>query len=440
MLLTSYPFLFFFLPLSVFLYFAFFDSSSRNKIIFLGIISAYFYYLDNGILLIILIFLTILTKLQIEKPIFNNYLYVFLTLLPLMIFKYSYQIYLLFNLEIPKFIESNFPIGLSFFTFQAIAYYFDKKRLDAIESTFDIFTFLAFFPQLLAGPIVDISTFRSGIKKKVTQIQIVDGVHRLSIGLLKKFFLADTLSEITTIYINISNIESLSFLSVFILIFSYTFQIYFDFSGYCDIAIGLGLLFGFKLPENFNQPYIAKSFKEFWQRWHITLSNFFKDYVYIKLGGNRNSTIKTYRNLWITFFCTAIWHGSSLTFLFWGFLHGTFMTIERLMRFNKFFSNRFVTFVLISLSWVPFFAKSLEDVQLIYSGLFNFKFSQDYLLPLIVQNLDFRFIIAAVFCLISLKKVRINFNPNILTSYSLLLISIIIVISSSVDPFIYYKF
>ena len=127
-------------------------------------------------------------------------------------------------------------------------------------------------------------------------------MHRLSIGLLKKFFLADTLSEITSIYINISNIESLSFLSVFILIFSYTFQIYFDFSGYCDIAIGIGLLFGFKLPENFNQPYIAKSFKEFWQRWHITLSNFFKEYVYIKLGGNRNSTINTYRNLWITFF------------------------------------------------------------------------------------------------------------------------------------------
>ena len=440
MLLTSYPFLFFFLPLCVFLYFAFFDSSSRNKIIFLGLISAYFYYLDNGILLIILIFLTILTKLQIEKSIFNNYLYVFLTLLPLMIFKYSYQIYTLLNLEIPKFIESNFPIGLSFFTFQAIAYYFDKKRLDANESTFDIFTFLAFFPQLLAGPIVDISTFRSGIKNKVTQIQIVNGVHRLSIGLLKKFFLADTLSEITSIYINISNIESLSFLSVFILIFSYTFQIYFDFSGYCDIAIGIGLLFGFKLPENFNQPYIAKSFKEFWQRWHITLSNFFKEYVYIKLGGNRNSTINTYRNLWITFFCTAIWHGSSLTFLFWGFLHGTFMTIERLISFNKFFSNRLVTFVLISLSWVPFFAKSLEDVQLIYSGLFNFKFSQDYLLPLIVQNLDFRFIIVAVFCLISLKKVHINFNPNTLTSYSLLLFSIIIVISSSVDPFIYYKF
>ena len=115
------------------------------------------------------------------------------------------------------------------------------------------------------------------------------------------------------------------------------------------------------------------------------------------------------------------------------------MTIERLISFNKFFSNRLVTFVLISLSWVPFFAKSLEDVQLIYSGLFNFKFSQDYLLPLIVQNLDFRFIIVAVFCLISLKKVHINFNPNTLT-YSLLLFSIIIVISSSVDPFIYYKF
>ena len=219
MLLTSYSFLFFFLPISLIGYFLFFEKSLKSKIIYLGIISAYFYFLDNGLLLLILIFLAFLTKIQIEKKIFNNFFYVLLSLTPLIIFKYSYILFSLLSFEMPLFIKNNFPIGLSFFTFQAIAYYFDKNRLQKNESSFEIFTFLAFFPQLLAGPIVDISTFRNGIKNIATKEDIQNGITRLSIGLLKKFLLADTLAEVTSIYINSSNIENISFFSSFLLIF-----------------------------------------------------------------------------------------------------------------------------------------------------------------------------------------------------------------------------
>lgn len=440
MLLTSYPFLFFFFPISLLVFFLIFEKKKKEKILFLGFISAYFYYLDNGYLISILLFLAIFTKIQIQKQYFSNIFYIFVTLLPLIIFKYSYIFYTFLNLEIPHYIQNNFPIGLSFFTFQTIAYYFDPNRYKNSESTFEIFTFLAFFPQLLAGPIVDIATFRTGLKHTASKKEIYQGVERLSVGLLKKFFIADTLSEITSIYVNSNEIYNFSFLSSFILIFSYTFQIYFDFSGYCDIAIGLGLFFGFKLPENFDSPYLSKSFKEFWQRWHITLSIFFKNHVYIPLGGNRVSTFITYRNLWVTFFCTAFWHGSSLTFLFWGFLHGLFLTVEKLMNFNKFISNRFITFLLLSLSWVPFFAINLRDVFNIYSGILNFDIQSDYFLPLIFQNIDLRFIVASVFCILTLKARKIKLNQSPLRSYSLFLLALIVVLSSSVDPFIYFRF
>ena len=320
MLLTSSSFLFFFLPFSLLINYL--NLNKKRKIILLGSFSAYFYFLDNGYLILILIFLALVINFQTKKNYFNNVFFIILLLLPLFIFKYSFLIYNLLNIEIPNFISANFPIGLSFFTFQAIAYYFDVKRKENVEDSFEIFTFLTFFPQLLAGPIVDISTYRKGIRNNYFDINnFNNGINRLSLGLIKKFLIADTLAQITSIYLD-SNYEiSFSFLSSFLLIFCYTFQIYFDFSAYCDIAIGIGLLFGFRLPENFNRPYLAFSFQDFWRRWHITLSNFFKNFVYIPLGGNRTSKLKNYINLWITFFLTALWHGATLNFILWGLIH-----------------------------------------------------------------------------------------------------------------------
>ena len=280
MLLTSNSFLFLFLPFSLLI--NLFSVSKTTKTFYLGVLSAYFYYIDNGYLLIILLFLATLLKFQIDKNIFNTPLFIALLLTPLIIFKYSFIFFNFISFDTPAYIVQNFPIGLSFFTFQSIAYYFDKRRVENSESGFEIFTFLTFFPQLLAGPIVDISTFRNGLNAKVVNIESLQtGLYRISLGLIKKFLIADTLSQITSIYINSNYDFTFSFASSVILVLSYTFQIYFDFSAYCDIAIGIGMLFGFNLPENFNKPYLSKSFREFWRRWHMTLSNFFKVYVYL---------------------------------------------------------------------------------------------------------------------------------------------------------------
>jgi len=418
--------------------------TKKRKVILLGALSAYFYILDNGYLILILVFLTFIVNIQIKKNYFNNVFFIILLLFPLFIFKYSFLIYNFLNIEIPIFILANFPIGLSFFTFQAIAYYFDVKRKENVEDSFEIFTFLTFFPQLLAGPIVDISTYRKGIRSNYFDIKnFNNGINRLSLGLIKKFLIADTLAQITSIYLD-SNFEiSFSFLSSFLLIFCYTFQIYFDFSAYCDIAIGIGLLFGFRLPENFNRPYLAFSFQDFWRRWHITLSNFFKNFVYIPLGGNRTSKLKNYINLWITFFLTALWHGATLNFILWGLIHGLFLTFEKILGYKKFFSNRLITFILVALSWVPFFSKSVTDTVEIISSLVVFETVNDNFLPVLVQYLNLKFFVVCIICIISLIKFRNPFNQfknNFLTNLSLLIISIFVVLTSSVDPFIYFKF
>ena len=442
MLLTSTSFLFLFLPLSLLINYL--NLNKKIKVILLGSFSAYFYFLDNGYLILILVFLSLIMNFQIKKNYLNNVFFILLLLFPLLIFKYSFLIFNFLNIEIPMFISNNFPIGLSFFTFQAIAYYFDVKRKENVEDSFEIFTFLTFFPQLLAGPIVDISTYRKGIRNHYFDIHNFNqGIYRLSIGLIKKFLIADTLAQITSIYLN-SNFEiSFSFFSSFLLIFCYSFQIYFDFSAYCDIAIGIGLFFGFRLPENFNRPYLAFSFQDFWRRWHITLSNFFKNFVYIPLGGNRTSKLKNYLNLWITFFLTALWHGATLNFILWGLVHGLFLTIEKILGYKKFFSNRLITFILVSLSWVPFFSKSFDDTVEIISSLTVFGTVNDNFLPVLVQYLNLKFYAVFIVCIISLIKFKNLFykhKNNILTNLFLLVVSIFVVLTSSVDPFIYFKF
>ena len=441
MLLTSNSFLFLFLPFSLLI--SLFSVNKKIKTLYLGILSAYFYYIDNGYLLIILLFLATLLKLQIDKNIFNTPIFIVLLLTPLIIFKYSFIFFNFISFDTPTYIIQNFPIGLSFFTFQSIAYYFDKRRLENCESGFEIFTFLTFFPQLLAGPIVDISTFRNGLNARVVNIESLQtGLYRISLGLIKKFLIADTLSQITSIYINSNYDFTFSFTSSVILVLSYTFQIYFDFSAYCDIAIGIGMLFGFNLPENFNRPYLSNSFREFWRRWHMTLSNFFKVYVYIPLGGNRVSKYKNFRNLWITFFLTALWHGATINFLLWGFLHGLFLTIEKLLNYKKLFSNRFLTFILISVSWIPFFSKSSQDTIDIISSIFTFQLVNDDFLPIAVQYFNLKFLIVTLICIASLFNIKVSKKlfKNRFVTMTMFIFSLVLVIVSSVDPFIYFRF
>jgi len=224
------------------------------------------------------------------------------------------------------------PIGISFFTFQAMSYSIDVYRgvTPPQRNPGKVLLYISFFPQLIAGPIVLYSDIEKQIKKRTESVEkTVSGLKRFVVGLGKKVLIANTLGAVADKVFALPGIEMnapIAWLGAI----TYSLQIYFDFSGYSDMAIGLARLFGFELKENFNYPYISGSIKEFWRRWHISLSTWFKEYLYIPLGGNRKGTIRTAVNLLIVFFCTGIWHGAQWTFVIWGFYHGIFIMLERI--------------------------------------------------------------------------------------------------------------
>mgnify|MGYP003948915387 CR=1 FL=1 len=228
--------------------------------------------------------------------------------------------------------EVHLPIGISFFTFQGISYIMDvyRKKAKAEYNPINIGLYISLFPQLIAGPIVRYNTVMGQIKSRVinwsSQIQ---GAQRFIIGLSKKVIIANTMAVVADSIMN-SPFETLDWSAAWLGIIAYSLQIYFDFSGYSDMAIGLGKMLGFTFEENFNYPYISQSIKEFWKRWHISLSTWFRDYLYIPLGGNRKGPERMYLNLIIVFLLTGFWHGASWSFILWGLIHGAFIVLEKL--------------------------------------------------------------------------------------------------------------
>jgi len=224
------------------------------------------------------------------------------------------------------------PLGISFYTFQAMSYLIDVYRNKVIASHrfIDFACYLHMFPQLVAGPIVRYAQIVEELKVRALNIgRFIDGSSRFTIGLAKKILIADTLGKVADAAFIIPHGELTAY-GAWAGIICYTFQIYYDFSGYSDMAIGMGLMLGFSFPENFNYPYIANSIQNFWQRWHMSLSNWFKDYLYIPLGGNRKGKSRTYGNLFIVFLLCGFWHGASWTFLAWGAYYGFFLILERI--------------------------------------------------------------------------------------------------------------
>jgi alginate O-acetyltransferase complex protein AlgI len=223
------------------------------------------------------------------------------------------------------------PIGISFFTFQAMSYVIDVYRHDAPaqRNPLNCLLYIALFPQLIAGPIVRYRQVAEQIvSRTVTTSGFSSGIQRLIYGLSKKVLLANPLGQVADAMFSVPA-ETLTTGAAWLGLVCYTFQIYYDFSGYSDMAIGLGRLFGFEFPENFNYPYASRSIREFWRRWHMTLSFWFRDYLYIPLGGSRVSTARTYANLWLVFFLCGLWHGAGWTFVLWGALHGLYLVGER---------------------------------------------------------------------------------------------------------------
>ena len=268
------------------------------------------------------------------------------------------------------------PLAISFFTFQQIAYLVDSYRAETHEYDFlNYAVFVAFFPQLIAGPIVhhkEMMPQFSNVRNKVKNYHnIALGLFIFSIGLFKKVVIADTFAIWATNGFDVA--EKLNLIEAWITSLSYTLQLYFDFSGYTDMAIGTALLFNIKLPINFNSPYKATSIQDFWRRWHITLSRFLKDYIYIPLGGNRNGEARTYTNLFTTFLLGGIWHGAGWTFVFWGVLHGMALVVHRAWHELGFKMNTilawFITFNFINIGWVFFRAKEFEDAIKVLKGM-----------------------------------------------------------------------
>ena len=266
------------------------------------------------------------------------------------------------------------PIGISFFTFQALTYIVDVYRgiVPAQRNPIKIALYIALFPQLIAGPIVRYHDIATQINERKSNLQkFSEGIHRFIIGMGKKMLIANPMGEVADLVMGVPG-EQLSSSVAWLGIICYTLQIYFDFSGYSDMAIGLGRMFGFKFPENFRYPYISRSIQEFWTRWHISLSLWFKDYLYIPLGGNRVSPLRTYLNLFTVFLLCGLWHGASWNFVLWGMFHGLFLVVERiglvkiLERIWIPFRHAYLLFV-VMVGWVFFrldtFPEALEYLK-----------------------------------------------------------------------------
>ena len=346
------------------------------------------------------------------------------------------------------------PIGISFYTFQILSYMIDlyRKNINVQKNIFNLALYISFFPQLIAGPIVKYHDIEDQIlKRKTTISNFAKGVRRFTYGLAKKVLLANSFALfVDNVYdVGFSNISTFI---AWVTAICYMLQIYYDFSGYSDMAIGLGKMFGFEFMENFNIPYISTSITEFWRRWHISLSTWFKEYVYIPLGGNRRGKIRTYINLWLVFLATGIWHGASWNFVFWGLFHGFFIFIERLFLkkiLDKHKRFGFIyTFFVVLIGWVFFRAPSLKSALKILKIMFSLN-SVSYINIALSSDLKLIILIALglVLSCIPRNKLKDRLNQSKIKCYGepilvliLLVISILTLVSNTYNPFIYFRF
>ena len=268
------------------------------------------------------------------------------------------------------------PIGISFYVFQALSYLIDVYRGDATAkaSFVDFAAFIALFPQLIAGPILRYKDLEDQFREREHSLELFcDGLARFLIGLAKKVILADAVAPLAD---SVFGVENPGMFAAWAGASAYMLQLYFDFSGYSDMAIGLGKMMGFRFLENFRFPYISRSITEFWRRWHISLSNWLRDYLYISLGGNRISNRRTYVNLMLVMVLGGLWHGANWTFVLWGFWHGGLLAIERATGWNKrakeFWVSLPITLLLVLIGWIMFRATSVAEGFEVYAGLFGF--------------------------------------------------------------------
>ncbi len=463
MLFTSISFLYYFLPTIIILYFIT-PKKYRNYILLIFSIIFYMYGEPKYVILMLVEILVayfgaLLIDKYKSKEIFLITIIIHIGLL--CVFKYTDlfigTINSIFKTNI-SFLNIALPIGISFYTFQILSYVIDvyRGKVKVQKNILKLATYVSLFPQLIAGPIVRYETICGELDNRDETIEKFSlGVRRFIIGLAKKVLIANMLGELCTKF---SLVDERSVLFYWIFAISYMLQVYFDFSAYSDMAIGLGKMFGFTFLENFNYPFISKSITEFWRRWHISLSSWFKDYVYIPLGGSRKGTLKLVRNILIVWFLTGIWHGAAYNFILWGLFIGVFLVIEKLWlskyisKLPKFLRNIYVLFI-IMISFIMFNAGSINEAFFNIKGLFGLNkevfinnytiyYLKSYLIVLIIAIFGatplFKNIIEKL-----KKNKHLNNFINVLEPIFLVILLLLVtayLIDSSYNPFLYFRF
>ena len=459
MLFSSISFLFYFLPIFLIFYYL---TPKKHRNIPILIFSFLFYFLGEPKYIIVLI-ISCLLNYYLSKLIENTQnrklwliIAVSYNVGQLLIFKYLDffidNINKLFNLNIP-FTYLIMPIGISFFTFQALGYVIDvyTKKHKSATNVFEFMTYISLFPQLIAGPIVRYSDVQNELKERTTDFdKFSEGIRRFTFGLSKKVLIANVFGEL------IKKLTEVTVVSSWLKAISQTLQIYFDFSGYSDMAIGLGLMMGFRFLENFNYPLIASSITDFWRRWHMSLSYWFRDYIYIPLGGNRVSKIKWIRNIFIVWFLTGFWHGASWNFIIWGLYFGVILLMEKLF-IGKFLSKTKIlkyiyTLVIIVVSFMIFNAYTIDAILVELKNMFLLN-----KIPFIGKETIHYFrnytslFIVAVISSTPLMKILVNKINNTklkiiidilepIVYLGLLVLCTSFLIDESFNPFLYFRF
>ncbi len=453
---SSVLFLFRFMPIFFLLYFI---APSKMRNIILLIASLFFYAWGEPVYVVLMLFSTVsdyFHGLFIEKyrGTYKSKIFLasglFINLLMLGFFKYSdfaiSTVNQITGANIPL-LNLPLPIGISFYTFQTMSYDIEvyTGKCKAQKNMLDFAVFVSMFPQLIAGPIVNYSQVENELHSRTTTFDTIhEGIQRFIKGLAKKVLLANNIGIVWT---NISemNFNKISALTAWIGILAFAFQIYFDFSGYSDMAIGLGKILGFNFPENFNFPYISKSITEFWRRWHMTLGGWFRDNVYIPLGGNRKHQI---RNILIVWFLTGLWHGASWNFILWGLWFGLILLIEktflikRLEKIPAVIQHVYAMF-LVLMGWALFAIEDMSKLRIFIKAMFTHTFIDSYSIYLLM-NYGIVFIACLLFSIPWTKKISLNSNKMIVAkevvSYALLFICIAYIVSASYNPFLYFRF
>ncbi|GAA4655023.1 MBOAT family protein [Anaerocolumna aminovalerica] len=457
MLFSSLLFIFQFLPVFFIIYYLS-PIRFRNLILFLA--SVFFYAWGEPrfvILILISILINYIAGIFIERYDRNEKIRVTILVLSiiynigtLMFFKYFNfiieNINYIFKGDI-SFIDIPLPLGISFYTFQIMSYTIDVYRRDtkAERSYINLGAYLCMFPQLIAGPIVVYTQVSKELRKRSYYLKDIEkGLRIFILGLGSKVLIAnnvgglwDDMAQIG--YANIS--MPLAWLGLL----SFSLQIYFDFNGYSLMAIGLGKMLGFDFPQNFNFPYISKSVTEYWRRWHITLSTWFKEYLYIPLGGNRKGKLRTYINLFIVWSVTGLWHGASWNFIFWGIYFFVLLSLEKLFLKKWLEKNvilsRIYTILAILLGWMIFAITELENIKIYFGRLFSFSISEDWIYYL--RNYGMILVIGILFSTPFLKKWYDKQANKILCNILLLvifLLSIAYLVDAAYNPFLYFRF